>query len=106
MPFATIDSLPVRQLFDGISGRYAHTERITVGDVNLVAGANVPVHQHPHDQMTFVLAGEIEFAIADETRILGPGQCAIVPGNTPHRVRAIKASRVIDIFSPAREDYR
>ena len=34
-----------------------------------------------------------------------PG-CAVIPGGVPHGGRTISACRVIDVFAPARDDYR
>ena len=57
MPFATLASLPAKNLFPGIAGHYAHTDRLTIGEVELAAGSLVPIHQHPHDQLSYILAG-------------------------------------------------
>ena len=52
------------------------------------------------------IAGRVEFTVGAETRIMEPGVSAIIPGGTPHGCRALTACRVLDIFSPARDDYR
>ncbi len=106
MPIATFATLPARQLFPGIAGRYAHTDRLTIGEVELDPGAVVPLHQHPHDQLSYVLAGRAEITLDGETRILEPGTCALIPGGTPHGFRALTACRVLDTFTPVRADYR
>lgn len=107
MPFARLASLPPRSLFNGtIRGHYAHLERSTVGEVHLDTGTDLPTHQHPHEQFTYVIAGRFEFTIGDETAVLEPGMIAIVPANVPHRGRALTAVRVLDVFAPVREDYR
>lgn len=106
MPFTTFSSAAVKSLFTGIHGRYAHAERLTLGEVELAAGAAVPTHQHPHEQVTYVLAGKLEFFIGDEGCVLEAGMCAVIPANKPHRCRALTAARVLDIFAPVREDYR
>lgn len=106
MPFCTLASLPGRTLFPGVTGHYAHTDRFTIGDVELAAGSVVPTHQHPHEQLSYVLSGRIDFTVGGETRVMGPGDCALIPGNVPHSVRALTAARVLDTFTPVREDYR
>jgi quercetin dioxygenase-like cupin family protein len=106
MPFATLAAQPARPLFAGVTGRYAHLDRLTIGEVELAAGAVVPVHQHPHDQLTYVVAGRAECTIGGETQVLEPGMCALIPGGTLHSFRPLTACRVLDAFTPARDDLR
>ncbi len=106
MPVAILAALPAKNIFPGIAGRYAHTDRLTIGEVELAAGSVVPVHQHPHDQLTYLLTGRAECTAGGETQALEPGMCALIPGGTPHTVRALTACRVLDVFTPVRDDFR
>jgi len=107
MPFATLAALPAKEIFGGtIRGHYAHLAKLTVGEAELNAHPLVPLHQHPHEQVTYVLAGRFEFTVAAETTVLEPGMAAIIPGGVSHGGRTLTACRVIDVFSPARDDYR
>ena len=106
MPFVKLAALPPKNLFPGIADRYAHTDKITLGDVEVAAGTILPTHQHPHDQISHVLAGRVEFTIGTETRQLEAGMSAVIPGGTLHGARTLTACRVLDIFSPPRDDYR
>jgi quercetin dioxygenase-like cupin family protein len=106
MSFATLQSVPAKSPFPGITGHYAHLERLTFGEVDLVAGTVLPAHQHLHEQVTYVISGRFEFTVGAETRILEAGMCAVIPGHTPHSGRALTACRVLDVFAPVREDYR
>lgn len=107
MPFATLATLPAKEIFGGaIRGHYAHLDRLTVGEIELDPDTNVPLHQHPHEQVTYVMAGRFEFTVGDETAVLEPGMAAIIPGGVMHGGKTLTACRVLDVFSPAREDYR
>jgi len=106
MPFTTFSALPDKSPFAGITGHYVHLDRMTCGEVDLVAGTVLPSHQHPHEQVTYVISGRFEFTVGTETRVLEPGMAAVIPGNTLHAGRALTACRVLDVFSPVREDYR
>jgi quercetin dioxygenase-like cupin family protein len=73
------------------------------------AGSVFPWHSHPHEQTVFVLEGELlvdteEDGTVRQRRASG-GDSWVVPGGVPHRVTAVKASRVLDFFTPFREDY-
>jgi quercetin dioxygenase-like cupin family protein len=50
-----------------------------------------------------VIEGKLEVTIAGQSRIVGRGSVAIVPPNTPHSVRAIRAGRSIVVDHPLRE---
>ena len=105
--FPKMASLPAREILDGtIRGHYAHLAGMTLGEVNLDAGTVVPMHSHPHEQVTYVIDGRFEFTVGDETTILEPGMLAIIPGGVKHGGTTLTACRVIDVFSPVREDYR
>ena len=107
MPFTTLTSLPAKEIFGGlISGHYAPLERMTVGEVLLQANTTVPLHQHSHEQVTYVIEGRFQFTVGDETRVLEPGMAALIPGGVMHGGTTLTACRVIDLFSPVREDYR
>jgi quercetin dioxygenase-like cupin family protein len=106
MPFANLSTAQARNIFAGVTGRYAHAARLSVGEIDLAAGAVVALHQHPHDQFSYVVSGSVEFTIGTETQVLNPGAVALIPGGVPHGCRAISACRLIDAFTPVREDYR
>jgi quercetin dioxygenase-like cupin family protein len=107
MTFATLATLPAKEIFNGtIRGHYVHLERLTLGEVELQADTVVPIHQHPHEQVTYVLSGRFEFTVGGETTVLEPGRAALIPANTPHGGRTLTACRVVDVFAPVREDYR
>jgi quercetin dioxygenase-like cupin family protein len=70
------------------------------------AGAVLPDHAHPHEQVANVIAGEFELTINGETQRLGPGSVGIIPRHARHSGRAITQCHIIDVFYPIREDYR
>lgn len=107
MSFVTIASLPAKEIFNGlIRGQYVHAERMTLGEVNLKANTDVPIHQHAHEQITYVMEGRFRFTVGDNTMILEPGMCAVIPAGTPHGGLTLTACRVLDVFVPVRDDYR
>jgi quercetin dioxygenase-like cupin family protein len=72
-------------------------------------GSIFPWHSHPHEQTVFVLWGELlvetdEGGTVRRRRARG-GDSWVVPGGVPHRVTAVQAARVLDFFTPFREDY-
>jgi quercetin dioxygenase-like cupin family protein len=73
------------------------------------AGSVFPWHSHPHEQTVFVMAGELVVETETDGRVeqrqAKAGDSWVVPGGIPHRVTCVSAARVLDFFTPFREDY-
>ena len=65
----------LQDLGNGVSRRIlAHDGKMMAVEVNFDAGAVGPMHCHPHEQLTYVLSGEFEFTIGEETRRVSAGE--------------------------------
>lgn len=65
-----------------------------------------PPHSHPHEQMSYVVAGELIVHIGDDKERLGPGDIFMVPPDVPHTVQLLSEQvRLVDCFTPLREDF-
>ena len=62
-----------------------------------------PLHTHPWDEVFFVVEGEAEFKLGDQTVSLGAGGFVNVPGNTPHDFRLASQSVKMIIFTTEAE---
>ena len=101
-----IKNLTPKALMPGITGYYAHGEKMTFGLVELKAGSSVPMHQHVHEQTTYILEGQLDMVIGGEFCLLTPGMFHVIPSNTPHSAVAKTDCKAIDVFGPVREDYK
>lgn len=72
--------------------------------VTLAAGSLLPEHQHPHEQITHVISGQLRMIVAGVPHDLGPGESICMPGGTPHGAQALADTLVVDTFSPPRAD--
>lgn len=106
MPFITLDDLAPKAPFPGYSGRFLHTEAVSVAHWTVAEGSGFPEHAHPHEQIAMVTEGRFEFTMEGESRVLEPGVVAVIPPNVRHSGKALTACRLIDVFHPVREDYR
>jgi quercetin dioxygenase-like cupin family protein len=62
-----------------------------------------PLHTHEEEQITVVIEGELEFDLAGDRRIMGPGMAVVVPPGVPHGARTHDTSCFeIDVFHPPR----
>jgi quercetin dioxygenase-like cupin family protein len=81
-------------------------EGVMLNLVDLDANAVVPLHSHPHEQMGFVVNGEITMTIDGVDHRLLPDDAYQIPGGVEHAARAGEGGcRVLDVFQPVREDY-
>lgn len=65
-----------------------------------------PPHSHPHEQITYVVSGEINVVLGHETNRLGPGDIFTVSANLPHSIQLLTSTaRLVDAFTPIREDF-
>ena len=101
-----IKDIKAKDLAPGLSGYYAHGTNMTLGLVEIKAGSNLPLHHHPHEQITYILEGQLDMTIGGEYCPLTAGMYYVIPSNIPHGAIAITDCKVIDVFNPVREDYR
>ena len=101
-----IKNIKPKELAPGITGYYAHGEKHTMGFVELKKGSIVPMHAHIHEQITFILEGQLNMNIGGVDYSLTIGMYHIIPSNVPHSAIAITDCKLIDTFSPVREEYK
>jgi quercetin dioxygenase-like cupin family protein len=101
-----LDTVKGKEIVTGIYGRFVHGNSMTLSFVDIQPGAILPEHSHPHEQITYLLEGELEMVIGGEKMLLTPGMVHVIPGNVPHSAVARTFVKVLDAFSPVREDYR
>jgi len=73
-------------------------------DVCLAPGIGVPRHIHTREDATYyVLSGELQVEVGDQTFLLRPGDTLLAPRNIPHQLKNTGAveNRYLLVFSPA-----
>ncbi len=74
-------------------------------EVSFKAGGVGAEHTHPHEQVSYLAKGKMEFTLNGETRIVEEGDSIYIPSNAPHGTVALTDAVIVDIFSPIREDF-
>ena len=105
MAFIDTTKLDSREVIPGYHGVFIHSDNMTIAHWRIEAGAEMPEHSHPHEQIVNVIEGEFELAIDEDREKVGPGSVAVIPSHVKHAGRALTACRIIDVFYPMREDY-
>jgi quercetin dioxygenase-like cupin family protein len=107
MYYPDIINRAVKDLLPGIRARTFWGEEMLLAMVDMDANVVIPAHKHPHEQCGVVLQGELTFTIAGEVRTLHPGDPYVIPGGVEHSVVVgAEPARVMDVFSPVREEYK
>ena len=101
-----ITSITPKQLTTGIIGHYVHGEKSTLGLVILEKGSTVPPHQHPQEQITYILEGNLQMVIDGKDYLLEAGSYHVIPSNIVHSAVAVTDCKLVDVFSAVREDYK
>lgn len=69
------------------------------------AGGVGALHSHPHVQTSYIAEGTFEVTIDGVTEKISQGGAYIVPSGKVHGVKALTAGRLIDTFTPRRDDF-
>ncbi|MEM9143309.1 MAG: cupin domain-containing protein [Bacteroidota bacterium] len=101
-----ISHLPSREIMPGYHGQVIHTEHMSLVFWEVEKNAEVPDHNHRHEQVMQVLEGRFQFTLNGHSQVYGPGELVVIPPNAPHSGKALTPCKLVDIFSPPREDFK
>jgi quercetin dioxygenase-like cupin family protein len=94
---------------EGRSRYLAYTEKLMMVVIDFSDGPTTepdPPHSHPHEQVSYVVTGELIVFIGDEQTRLGPGDIFTIPPDIPHSVQLLTDQvRLVDTFHPLRDDF-
>ena len=101
-----LDDIPARELAPGFSAKLVHGQQTTLSIVDIKKGSILPEHRHIHEQLTYILEGQLDMVIGGEPYSLTAGMVHVILSNVPHSAFAASDCKVLDAFSPVREDYK
>jgi quercetin dioxygenase-like cupin family protein len=94
---------------EGRTRYLAHTDHLMMVVIDFNDGPASqpdPPHSHPHEQVSYVVSGEINLILGNETTRLGAGDIFTAPPNLPHSIQLLTEHvRLVDTFTPLREDF-
>jgi quercetin dioxygenase-like cupin family protein len=103
--FAQPDEGKVTQL-DGSTRRVVlDLPELMLVEFTFTKGGVGALHSHPHVQSSYIADGVFDVTIDGVTQRIGAGGAYIVPSGLVHGVVAIEAGKLIDSFTPRREDF-
>lgn len=80
-------------------------DRIMMATVLFEKGGVGSLHSHHHSQVSYISEGIFKVTIDGAVKILKKGDSFYVPSNKEHGVVCLERGKLIDVFSPKREDF-
>jgi quercetin dioxygenase-like cupin family protein len=99
------DEIALEKITEMISRKIVTGDREMLAQTYLKRGAQVPMHAHDSEQMTYVLQGALRFLVDGEEIIVKEGEVLHIPSGTPHQAEALEDTFELDVFSPIRADW-
>lgn len=89
----------------GITGLVlAFTPKLMVVQFKYKKGSKIGVHQHFHEQASYIMKGSLKYVVADRDIVMRKGAALVVQGNSPHQLEALEDTTEIVTYSPMRAD--
>lgn len=110
MPVKIFDQVPFEVLNERMKRKIISTDNLMTVLVEFSGGPwpeADPLHNHPHEQTSYIAEGEVIFYTEGEPeRLMKAGDMIAFPPYQKHAVKLLtKTARLIDSFSPIREDF-
>jgi quercetin dioxygenase-like cupin family protein len=100
------NKIPIEQTAEGIERQMVVGQNVMLCRFRFAPFVVTPEHTHPHEQMTLVVQGKVQFFIDGEERIVSAGDVLHFPPNNRHGATMLDEEVIlIDIFAPIREDF-
>ena len=99
-------TIPSKEIMPGLHGKLVHSEHMSMAFWDVEKGAIVPEHAHMNEQIMHVMEGEFQFTLDGDTQIYYPGDIVVIAPHLKHSGIALTPCKLLDVFSPTREEYR
>jgi quercetin dioxygenase-like cupin family protein len=105
--FEGVADLAPQLIWEGVTARAVHAERLTLALVELEPGSVVPEHAHDNEQVGIMVEGSFEMRVGGETRELRRGDTWSIPPDEPHEVHVgPEGAVVVEVWVPGRDDWK
>ena len=96
-----------RDLGGGVKRKVlSYSEKLMACELTFEKGAVGAPHSHPHEQIGYIISGKLVYQEdGQEDKILETGDTYYVAPNVIHGVRILEDTKLLDIFTPMREDF-
>lgn len=83
-----------------------NSSELTLAELLIPAGAIASIHQHPHEEINYVISGTIDCMCDGKITTLQAGESIHILPNQPHNIvcHPEASSKVITVWTPSRQD--
>jgi quercetin dioxygenase-like cupin family protein len=97
--------ISTQEIVPGFFAKIIHSQHMTFVYWDALPQAILPEHSHPHEQVAHIQEGEFELVLEGRPYVLKAGDVMVIPPYAVHSGQARTACKILDVFSPLREDY-
>lgn len=101
-----LSTISSKEIMPGYHGKLVHSKSMTIAFWTVNKDAEVPEHSHMNEQIMHVMEGQFQFTLDGVTKIYLPGDIVVIAAHQKHSGKAITDCKLMDVFSPAREEYK
>ena len=84
----------------------SYSNNLMTVELTFPKGATGAKHSHPHEQIGYIVSGSLIYQEeGQEDKILHTGDTYYVAPNIVHGVEILEDTKLLDIFTPMREDF-
>lgn len=84
----------------------AYSDKIMNVELKFEKGAIGAMHSHPHEQIGYIIEGSLLYKEeGKEDVVLNAGDSYLVPPHVMHGIECLTKVKLMDIFTPMREDF-
>ena len=84
----------------------SYSKNLMACELTFEKGAVGAPHSHPHEQIGYIISGKLVYQEeGQEDKILETGDTYYVAPNVVHGVQILEDTKLLDIFTPMREDF-
>ena len=100
-------NVPAKDLGGGVKRKVlSYSEKLMACELTFEKGAVGAAHSHPHEQIGYIISGRLVYQEAGQAdKILETGDTYYVAPNVVHGVQILEDTKLLDIFTPMREDF-
>ena len=100
-------NVPAKDLGGGTQRKVlSYSKNLMACELRFEKGAVGALHSHPHEQIGYIISGRLVYQEAGcEDKILETGDIYYVAPNVVHGVQILEDTKLLDIFTPMREDF-
>ena len=97
-----LDGMTARNPREGLHVQNVAAATVRFNRIQIATGASTPNHNHPDEEVVYLLEGSIKAFSGDREFVLEPGELIIIPAYVQHHYEALEDSVTLEAFGPGR----